>query len=362
MDSETSHPANPNYKKGQSIDAVITWVDGSDPKLAQKRRETLAKYGSVINQPVNSSTEVPVSEVATGRDTTRFIDNNELFFCIRSIRTFAPWVRRIFVVTDDQTPSFITPEYQKENRVQIIDHREIFSSYEWALPTFNTRTIETALWRIPGLAPRFIYFNDDFMLTQPLTPEDFFTESSVVIRGRWNRIIQYGPIRMKASDLLTWFARRFLGITRTMHLLLQMYSAKLAGCKKRYFRVPHVPHPVQTKTLQNFFEQNPDLFEQNIRYRIRNTAQFSAIFLAHHLEIMNENAVLERANNQLMLNGEMDRPRSLRSKLRQLESGNIKFACLHAFDQFSKNEQSEIKKTINGMFEREECEHKRHSP
>jgi len=43
------------------------------------------------------------------------------------------------------------------------------------LPTFNSLAIETMLWRIEGLADRFLYFNDDMMPVGPVKPADFFS-------------------------------------------------------------------------------------------------------------------------------------------------------------------------------------------
>ncbi len=376
-----AEPKDSSQLNEHPIDAVITWVDGNDPKLIKKRKETLKKQGAVIsrediksrkiskkqsvhtdlsgddydsaNTDINTSSFGPAREVATGRDPTRFIDNNELYYCIRSILAFAPWIRRIFVVTDEQRPDFLTSGFCEQNRIRIVDHNEIFAGYEWALPTFNTRTIESMLWRIKGLAPRFISFNDDFLLSRPVSPVDFFQNGNVVLRGRWNRIIKYGATRMKLNDLLTWFARRFLGITRTMHLLLQMRSARLAGSTRYYFRSPHIPHPVETGTLKTFFEKYPHVLEENLRYRIRNTAQFSAIFLAHHLEINSDKAVLEGNTDQVMLNGEMDTRMQLLKKLRVLENQEVRFACLHAFDQFSKEHQQRITHLIDELIESE---------
>jgi Stealth protein CR2, conserved region 2 len=42
------------------------------------------------------------------------------------------------------------------------------------LPTFNSRAIESMLWRIDGLADRFVYFNDDMMLTARWSPRTSF--------------------------------------------------------------------------------------------------------------------------------------------------------------------------------------------
>lgn len=317
---------------------MITWVDGDDPAHRKKRQQVLA------GEPVNNR-----DEVSTGRNPTRFVNNNELACCIDSIRAFAPWIRHIYVVTDQQVPAFLTPETRKKNNIHIVDHSEIFRSYEWALPTFNSRTIETALWRIPGLAPRFIYFNDDFVLAGKVTPGHFFQDGRVVLRGEWNTMIHYGPVRMWLNQLGTFLAGRLLGITRTMHLLLQIRSARLAGFSDRYFRVPHVPHAVRTETLRDFFQQNPSVFEGNITYPFRSTAQFTAIYLAHHLEIKKQNAVLRKADDFVMINGETDYRFLLYRKLKLLQEQKVRFACLHAMEKFDDADQSRIRHVIDQL-------------
>lgn len=42
------------------------------------------------------------------------------------------------------------------------------------LPTFNCNPIELNFHRIPGLAEKFVYFNDDMFLLRPVEPEIFF--------------------------------------------------------------------------------------------------------------------------------------------------------------------------------------------
>ena len=41
------------------------------------------------------------------------------------------------------------------------------------LPLFNSHAIEAWLHRIPGLAEQFVYFNDDFMLWDSVSPSTF---------------------------------------------------------------------------------------------------------------------------------------------------------------------------------------------
>ncbi len=294
------------------IDAVICWVDGNDPQHYRKRQQALGKADS-------DSAE----ELATSTDTTRFLDNGELYYCIKSIRKCTPWVRTIHLVTDNQKPDFLTEDFREQHNVRVVDHTDIFRSYESYLPVFSSRTIETALWRIPDLAPRFLYFNDDFVLTGSLKPEEFFRDDKVVLRGNWNKAPHYGTLRITANKVGTFLSKNLLGITRSMHLLLQIRSANLAGYEDSYFRVPHVPHPIKTDTLKSWFEDHPDLFEKNISYKFRHPDQFSALHLAHHLEIKNDRAVLKSPDDYMMINGEMDFGFTITGKLKKIRDEKI---------------------------------------
>ena len=125
------------------IDAVITWVDGSDPRHAASMR----KYGKAVS--------FKEDDVAGA---TRFASNGEVEWCVASIRKFAPFVRTIYIVTDNQDPHIPDGSIP----VKIIDHKELFKGYEEFLPVFNSISIESMTWRIPGLAEHYIEFNDDF--------------------------------------------------------------------------------------------------------------------------------------------------------------------------------------------------------
>lgn len=307
----------------KDIDAVITWIDANDPRYQKKRMQFIQDI------------TVSKNEIITGRDKTRFVDNGELEYCIHSIRKFAPWIRNIYLVTDKQCPSFITEEFKKKYQIQLVDHSVIFESFESVLPTFNSRTIESVLWRIPGLASRFIYFNDDFVIVDSVKPEDFFIDDHVKLRGRWKRMKNYGTIRMRLNKIINEAARRLFNITRSMHLLLQIKSAKLAGFENKYFKIPHVPHPLKRDTIKHFFENNPNILKQNILYRFRSTDQISPIYLANHLEIKNHKVVYGKMNEYMMINGELDLSIILQSKLNSIINKKVKFVCLQGIERFN---------------------------
>lgn len=318
----------------ETIDVVITWVDGNDPSYRK------SKYRILQQEPATQE-----AQLVTGRDDTRFLDNGELRFCIVSIRIFAPWIRRIYLVTDNQTPAFLSKKIMDTLNISVVDHKDIFKDYTDILPTFNNRTIETALWRIPGISERFIYFNDDFILTRDVSPEDFYSGDKVILRGEWNSFINYSPLRLKLNDYFSLFMRK-IGVTRSMHLLQQILSAKYAGFMDKYYRAPHVPHPIRKSTLETYFERHPEHFSRNISYKIRNKNQFSAIFLANHLEIKANNALFKDADDALMINGEMDLGFILEHKLNKVKRAEYAFLCLQAFEKFNESQKNKISQTL----------------
>lgn len=320
------------------IDAVITWVDGND-------QDYLKKKGIFLKGKRDQSK----TELVTGRDHTRFMDNGELRYSVHSILKFAPWIDRIFIITDQQRPHYFSETFMADHRISVIDHKVIFEGYEWALPTYNNRTIETALWRVPGLSEKFIYFNDDFILTEKVEPSDFFKGDKVVLRGEWKKMHRYGASRIFLNRLYSRLLRSFFGITRSLHHLQQIRSAELAGMDERYFRFPHVPHPLRRSTLESYFSGFPKQFEDNILYKIRDAKQFSSVFLAHYLEISANNADLNDTANVTMLNGELDGSFFLNKKLKKIMQGNCTFLSLQGFENFSKSRRGRIRKVLDGI-------------
>jgi UDP-N-acetylglucosamine-lysosomal-enzyme len=79
---------------------------------------------------------------------------------LRSIARFAPWVRHIWLVTNGQVPHWLRTDHP---RLTVITHAQIYPNRSH-LPVFASPSIEAHLHRIPGLADKFIYFNDDVML------------------------------------------------------------------------------------------------------------------------------------------------------------------------------------------------------
>lgn len=152
------------------VDVVYTWVNGSDP-LHQASLEQMKLQHGMLGACNGSLEECDVDSIATA---SRFQDNEELRYSLRSIEKFVPWARHIFIVTNGQVPHWLDVEHP---RISLVTHADIYANASH-LPTFSSPSIESHLHRIPGLAKNFIYFNDDVMIGRPLSRDDFYTDSA----------------------------------------------------------------------------------------------------------------------------------------------------------------------------------------
>jgi stealth protein CR2/Stealth-like protein len=143
------------------IDAVYTWVNALDPAW----RAPYEKFSALELGPRSSRDAATVGSI-------RHTDHNELRYSLRSLERYAPFFRRIHIVVDGAPPEWLDTSSPE---IHIVGHREIFPS-DYRLPVFSSNLIEAFLWRIPDLAERYVYFNDDMLLGARCTEHDFFDE------------------------------------------------------------------------------------------------------------------------------------------------------------------------------------------
>lgn len=134
----------------EKIDFVITWVDGNDANWQKEK----AKYNPVMN---------------TDTREIRYRDYDNLKYWFRGIEKFAPWVNKIYFVTYGHLPIWLNIKHEK---LCIVKHKDFIP--EKYLPTFSSHPIELNLHRIKGLSDKFVYFNDDVFIIQPVKIRDFF--------------------------------------------------------------------------------------------------------------------------------------------------------------------------------------------
>lgn len=304
------------------IDVVIAWVDGDDPKLAEKRNRYLS--GARIT-------------TSSGAHSTRFASSNEIRYCVLSILRFAPFVRNIFIVTDEQDPGIDTDVRKyfpdRVDSLRIVDHREIFEGFEKYLPTFNSISIANMIWRIRGLSDNFVYFNDDTFLVRPLKPEDWFMNGRPVIRGKW---VPAPLPREVWNHGRTFLQRKILGNSsfepRASFHAAQWNAAVKLGFRFRYFTNAHTPHAVSKQSVEKFLGSNTPLLEKNISYRFRDYSQFTFIALANHLQLLEGNRNIARPD--LVYLKPVNRPEAyIEDKIRHCESKpEIRFMCAQSLD------------------------------
>lgn len=169
------------------IDVVITYVDGSTPEFLEQ---------------LSINTLRLCKKKSLSTDRARFECHDELKYCLRSILKYAPWVNKIYVVSDSQIPNWFNKNQEK---VQFIDHREIIDARY--LPTFNSHVIESCLHKIPNLSEHYLYFNDDMFLSRHVSPEYFFGSNGLAFYFQSDVILQNSPISEIYDTPTEWGAK-----------------------------------------------------------------------------------------------------------------------------------------------------------
>ncbi len=311
------------------IDVVITWVDGDDAAHRAKLNAYLAELGQ---QPRAAAP-------------TRFRSIGEIDYCIRSLLKFAPFVRRIHVVTDAQVPPIFKRLHElseaDRTKLVLVDHKDIFPAGVDCLPTFSNRSIESVLHRVPGLAEHYVYLNDDFFLIAPVVSADWFDQGRPVIRGFWRRQPEQ-TLRYRLKQRLQRFFPIAPERARAGFVAGQVASAQLAGFSDCFFSAHHTPTPLRKSTLENFYRDHAALLEKNIGFRLRSPQQFSPQFLANHLELAAGTASTERSYRLLYMKpNEMSR-NAIRAtlKLLPLRAHKPLFACIQNLESTSEEIQT----------------------
>ncbi|WP_331346523.1 Stealth CR1 domain-containing protein [Cellvibrio sp. UBA7661] len=320
----------------EPIDAVITWVDGADPHHKAKLDDYLNSIGSVRPQAANPA---------------RFSSVGEIEYCVVSLLRFAPWIRTIFIVTDQQQPDFIakldgTPY---ESRVKIIDHSVIFSGYEQYLPTFNSMSISSMLWRVPDLAEQFLFLNDDFALIRPVEPSVFFRGGKVVLHGEWRA--QTGK---RFAKKISRFFKMLRGQeqnkadARVRFIGVQENAAQMLGYTEKVFELEHNPHPWKRSSWKTYFSDHPAALDKNLSFRLRSAEQFVPEGFSAHYEIKMGNAIVDKTAKTLQLKPADQALVRIKAKLAQAErDDSFVFVCIQSLENAPTQQKELILNWLN---------------
>lgn len=306
------------------IDALLPWVDGDDLALKAKRSAYM------------SGSDAANDDVAGA---TRYKSIGEVKYCVASILRFAPFVRKIFIITDGQDPAlnpFIEKNFPGESgKIEIVDHGEIFKGYEYALPVFNSNAIEAVFWNIPRLSEHFLYFNDDFMLTAPVGPEDFFRpDGRVVCFGDWVPTF-YGKLlhALKPSHN----GHKTIGFKDLMINALDYY-----GGGWRFINLGHTPRPLLKSWFENWARERADMVELNLKGKFREPFHFQTQE-PFYIDMARKGKLdLVPTKRKLLYFKRRDAKDYVERKLRSFDASDKPFVCFNSLDYCTPQEQQEV--------------------
>lgn len=295
------------------VDAVYLWVDGSDPKWAERM---LREKGSGEGHAY---------------DISRFRDRGELKYSIRSLLLNAPWIRHIYLVTDAQVPAWLNLD---SDRLTVVDHREIFSATA-TLPNFNSHAIASRVHHIPGLAEKYIIMNDDVFVNRPAAPDLFFDS---------------------AGGVIIPLARTERVVAPTEHLspvdVARQNSARLI--ERDYGRSPsrlfrHTPVP-QLKSLMKELEHTySDVFEalEHSQFRSYDDHEVNG-WLHHYVALMTHRGIIGRYPYQY-INLAVERGREELSAL-EPTSTTVTFCINDVGDGAAGDDSELLERWLNAYF------------
>lgn len=234
------------------IDAVYTWVDGQDPAwVNSKRRREAELAGREYHEEANHE--------------ARFRSRDELKFSLRSLEMFAPWFRKVFIVTAGQVPEWLDTDNPK---IEVVDHKDIYPEGDY-LPTFNSNSIISRLHHIPGLSEHYVYINDDVFFGRDVGPERFFTPTGIAKVSPSNNRRPFGEA--------TLLDEPHFNLTRNIRgLLRERFGITVSRAIK------HTPHP-QLKSVHREMEATfREVYEQTWASPFRDHRDIVADQLHHY--------------------------------------------------------------------------------
>ncbi len=276
------------------IDMVFSWVDGTSSEFQRARAQRMQTY-----------------VVGAGDDSAaRYRQIDELKYALRSVSQYAPWVRRIFIVTDSPRPAWLA----EHPAVTIVRSEEFFADPS-VLPTHNSHAVESQLHNIKGLSEHFIYSNDDMFFGRPVSPEMFFSPGGVTRFIEATTRIGLGEPNAARSG--------FENAARVNRALL----------RERFGRVTtrHLEHaatPLRISVLRDLEHEFPEDFARTAASAFRSATDISVTnSLYHYYALMTGRAVVQEQASVKYIETTLANAASEMDRL--LKKRNFDFFCLN---------------------------------
>ena len=302
-----------------SIDLVYLWVDGNDPKWQVKHNAFFER--KVENSSTNSK--------------GRYANNDELKYSLRSVEKYIPWVRKVFIVTDDQTPDWLDIENPK---IKIIDHKEILPPE--SLPCFNSNVIEHFLYKIPNLSEHFLLSCDDMFFNKIVLPTSFFAKDGFpIIR-----------LTRKPFRRFRWFLRE--KILKKPHKLHSISVFNAAEFVKKKFGVfynglPH--HNIDSYLKSDCLRVSEQIFKNEINLmkinHVRSVSDVARI-LYSYVALAEKRGHLRYVSNDESLHVHIQKDRHYE----KLKKFNPTFFCMNDTEYADDNDRIKLKMWLSTRF------------
>ena len=241
------------------IDIVYTWVNGLDHEFILKK-----------NRYLNNS-------MIEDNPAIRFESLNEIYFSIKSVLKYLPWINKIYIVTDNQIPELDSDIYST-GKIEIINHTDIIPN-EY-LPTFYSDTIESYLHNIPNLSEIFLYNNDDLFFLDYIEPSDIVVfengKDNLILRNVFNIDV----LKSKKSE----YSKR---IVKTFDILRKLTDKQLVN--------NHHTKILRKSTLKYIEHEFPALLSQMREHKFRNSDSIQYLFFAINIDnIFFDNIIINK--------------------------------------------------------------------
>nr|VWO99700.1 Uncharacterized protein [Ganoderma boninense] len=290
------------------LDVVWTWVNGSDPLFSDARTQAAQSYDH----------DDPYRPIKSNNPSRMFRDHDELRHSLRSVlANFRPYTRRFRILSsdidyptedpEDSMRSFpdpgpgywrlglqpqwldagdnITPEWRDGDiRLSLTHHAHFFEPYNRTI--FNSYAIESQFSHLQDVSEVFIYMNDDFFMTTPLTPVTFYTH-------------QYGFVLRIQSDITVapdWpDNKRAKGEWRSMGVSNWLLSKRFGTRRRPY--IQHEAKSISFAILQELALVWPDAIAKTGTHAFRETENgdgdfYQTFMFAHYLVERSREALL----------------------------------------------------------------------
>lgn len=300
------------------IDLVFLWVDSNDSNWLEKKNKYLDK---------------PEEYNIDAIDKCRFYNNDELKYALRSVEQNAPWINKIFIITDNQIPEWLNITHPK---IRIVDHSEIIPLDK--LPLFNSCAIETRIPFIKDLSEYFLYANDDTFFWQPVEKDFFFENNKQICRINGFIKRHKKPRSLYGTTLL-----------RTYNLIKDKYKPKFYAFFP-YHNIDIYEKSVFLECIKEFQSE----FDETLNHRFRQFDDIQRIIVSFY-SLVKAKSVLKKVKRNFFENLFNLQSDSMvfnlkKKNVNKIKDINAKLVCINDSKKATDDDRAKVKEILEHKF------------